>query len=333
MSSLSYVKQCMVTLNQIFLFACQHLDIRFTLDVMHVERNFAENLLLTICGIKPKDDSVVREDMEEQGVRPDLWMTIHPNLENRKLKPKANYVLTKEEFHTFCSRLEQVKVPSKYCSDIGKHVREKKISSLKSHDYHILIQYLLPLGLRGLMSDTTRVAILRCCRLFRRLCCRTWNPALSDSLRVDVAETMTLMELTFPPSFFVMMSHLPLHLVEELIILGPVHVRWMYPVERTLGALKNYVWNRSRPEASIARGYLLEETMGFMTSYMDGFEEVRRRVWDSNPEDCDDYEVMEGAANKAHLSTKLRDVAHLYVLRNNTLMLPYYRYVLLCPIE
>ena len=77
------------------------------------------------------------------------------------------------------------------------------------------------------------------------------------------------------------MSHLPMHLIEELIILGPAQVRWMYPVERTMQTLKNHVKNRARPEASIAHGYLLDETIGFAKSYMHGFDVVRRRVWDA----------------------------------------------------
>ena len=102
------------------------------------------------------------------------------------------------------------------------------------------------------------------CRVFRPFCCKTWDRMQEDSLREDVTITMALMEITFLPMFFDVMSHQPMHLVEELFILGPVHVKWMYPIEQKMGVLKNHVKNR----ASIAYGYLLEETMGFVTSYM-----------------------------------------------------------------
>ena len=92
--------------------------------------------------------------------------------------------------------------------------------------------------------------------------------------------------------------------------------------------LKNHVKNRARPEASIAHGYLLDETMGFATSYIHGFDVVRRRVWDADPEDCAEYEVLEGAATEVILSRAQRDSVHMYVLRNNTLTYPYYRYVI-----
>ena len=45
---------------------------------------------------------------------------------------------------------------------------------------------------------------------------------------------MTLCELEriFPPSFFTVMVHLVMHLTSEVKVAGPVHYRWMYPIER-----------------------------------------------------------------------------------------------------
>lgn len=303
----------------------QHLEIRNTLDIMHCEKNICENVLKTICGWKEKDSVRVRRDMQREGIRQHLWMTRDPNNNSRMLKPRANYVLTAKEFDIFCTRLEKLKVPSGYCSDIGSHIRNKKFGALKSHDYHILMQTLLPLALRGLMDPTTRMAIMRLSRVFRRICCKVLDPAQEDNLMEDVAITMCLMEMTFPPTFFDIMSHLPMHLVKELFILGPCQVRWMYPIERTMMTLKSHVKNRARPEASIAHGYLLEETMGFATSYMHGYDVVTRRVWDADPEDCAEFEVLQGASTEVTLSRAERDSIHKFVLRNNTLTAPLYR--------
>ena len=293
---------------------------------MHCEKNFAENLLKTICGWKEKDSVKVRRDMQREGIRQHLWMTQDPKNPTRMLKPKANYVLSPSEFDIFCQRLENLKVPSGYCSEIGSHIRHKKFGALKSHDYHIIMQTLLPLALRGLMDQNTRLAIMRASRVFRWICCKVWDPSQADNLREDVAVTMCLMEMTFPPTFFDVMSHLPMHLVEELILLGPAQVRWMYPIERNMMTLKNHVKNRARPEASIAHGYLLEETMGFATSYMHGFDVVRRRVWDADPEDCEEFEVLQGGYIDVTLTRAQRDSMHKFVLRNNTLTAPFYRF-------
>ena len=92
-------------------------------------------------------------------------------------------------------------MPTDYCSELGSHIRNKKFGALKSHDYHILIQTLIPMALRGLMEPNTRMAIMRACRLFRRTCCKVWDPAMTENLREDVAETMCLMEIHFPLTF------------------------------------------------------------------------------------------------------------------------------------
>ncbi len=45
-----------------------------------------------------------------------------------------------------------MKVPTDYCGAIGKHIMDKKLGSMKSHDWHALMQQLMPLALRGLMD-------------------------------------------------------------------------------------------------------------------------------------------------------------------------------------
>ncbi len=64
------------------------------------------------------------------------------------------------------------------------------------------------------------------------------------------------------------MTHLTLHVVEELDVCGLVHARWMYLIELALKMFKTYVRNRARPETSMAEGYLYDETIGFVIEYM-----------------------------------------------------------------
>ena len=41
--------------------------------------------------------------------------------------------------------------------------------------------------------------------------CRTWDPLQHQDLADDVAMTMAMMEITFPPNFFDVTSHMPYH--------------------------------------------------------------------------------------------------------------------------
>jgi hypothetical protein len=40
------------------------------------------------------------------------------------------------------------------------------------------------------------------------------------------------------------MTHLVIHLVDEFHICGPIHARWMYPIESAMKDLKDYVQAR-----------------------------------------------------------------------------------------
>ncbi len=103
------------------------------------------------------------------------------------------------------------------------------------------MQQLLPLCLPGLMDQRTKIAIIRLSRIFRHICAKVLDLADMGTLREDAAITMCMLEMTMPPSFFDIMVHLILHLVDELDMCGLIHTRWMYCVEHLNKVLKGYV--------------------------------------------------------------------------------------------
>ena len=96
----------------------------------------------------------------------------------------------------------------------------------------------------------------------------------------ETAVTMCMLERVLPPSFFDVMSHLPIHLVQQLDICGLVHTRWMNPMKRSLKTLKEYMRLRSNPEGSMVQGYIMDEAMGFCTEYVQHCCKSEHRVWD-----------------------------------------------------
>jgi hypothetical protein len=64
------------------------------------------------------------------------------------------------------------------------------------------------------------------------------------------------------------MTHLLVHLVKEISILGPVFLHNMFPFERFMGVLKKYVLNHARPEGSIAKDYGTEEVIEFCVDFV-----------------------------------------------------------------
>jgi hypothetical protein len=292
---------------------------------MHCEMNLAKNFLKTILG--NKGTVKIRRDLQRRNIRKHLWLTAISERGGggEIIKLHASYVLTPEEFGVFAQTIESLKMPTGYSSALGKHIWGKKFGSLKSHDYHVLMQHILLLALRGLLLPGARMAVMCMCKIFRRICTKVYNPVDFASLEEDVAESMALLEMKFLPSFFDIMTHLPYHLIQELDLCGPVSTRWMYPIERYMKTLKGYVRNMARPEASMAEGYVKDECIGFITEYLQRFDVVHRRVWDDDEEYGDVKEALEGTGKLYVLSSALRDIAHKYVLRNVAVMDPWLR--------
>jgi hypothetical protein len=49
-----------------------------------------------------------------------------------------------------------------------------------------------------------------------------------------------------------------IHLVDQILTLGPLYLHSMFSYERYLAVLKSYVRNRAHPEGSIMEGYTTE---------------------------------------------------------------------------
>nr|GEW44826.1 hypothetical protein [Tanacetum cinerariifolium] len=75
------------------------------------------------------------------------------------------------------------------------------------------------------------------------------------------------LELIYPPPFFDIMIHLVIHLPLEDIFGGPIRPWWMYPFERYMKKLKNYIRNKAKPEGSTAKGYVAEKALTIGSYY------------------------------------------------------------------
>jgi hypothetical protein len=99
----------------------------------------------------------------------------------------------------------------------------------------------------GLLPENVRLAIVKLCAFLNAISRKVINPEDLPRLQNDVVHYLVSFELVFPPSFFNIMTHLLVHLVEEISILGPVFLHNMFPFERFMGVLKKYIRNHARP--------------------------------------------------------------------------------------
>lgn len=286
---------------------------------MHVEKNISASILGFIMG--DKDTIAVRKDMESEGINPSLHLRPRPGRDNY-FKPHAPYVLNPAESAQFLRRVRSVKVPTGYSLNMMKHVSDRNLQGLKSHDHHIILQDILPASIRGLLHPGVRDAIIRLGNCLKKICTKAVDPSSIQSLQQYVAETMCILEVWFPPAFFDVMPHLLLHLVEELDWLGPVHSRWCYGAERYLFVLKKYVRNRAKPEASIATGYMYAEALGFMSEHLSTYL-GHQKMWDPDEHEKNNAEVLEGGFQRRIMPDNELRAVHEFVIYNSQVAEPF----------
>ncbi|XP_075103619.1 uncharacterized protein LOC142178190 [Nicotiana tabacum] len=216
---------------------------------------------------KTNDTIKTRLDLQDKNIRPEL----HPIQRGEKVEvPTTCYTLPPEAKHKLCQFLKNLKVPDGFSCNISQcmNLKDHKISGLKSHDCHVLLQHILPLALRGMLSKEVCESLIELSLFFNVLGSKKLRIDDLEQIEAQIPITLCKLEKVFPPSFFDVMVHLPIHLVSEAKIAGPTHYRWMYHVERWLYFLKSLIDNRACPEGSIEQGYIANECMTLCSRYL-----------------------------------------------------------------
>ncbi|GKA30687.1 hypothetical protein Tco_0716992 [Tanacetum coccineum] len=214
------------------------LTLKHNLDVMHIEKNVLESILNTLLmNDKSKDTAKARQDLKSLGIRSGLWLGQNKN--GKCSKPQAAYSFKPEDRKKFCQFIKGVKLPDG----------------------------LLPYGPSAILPPDVAKPLIELCLFFKQICSQTLM--VDDMLKAQskVIDILCNLELIYPPAFFDIMIHLVIHLPLEAIFGGPIRPRWMYPFERYMKKLKNYVRNKAKPEGSIAEGYVAEEALTFSSHY------------------------------------------------------------------
>lgn len=74
--------------------------------------------------------------------------------------------------------------------------------------------------------------------------------------------------------------------------------------------LKGHVMTRYRPEASMALGFIAEESLGFLTEYMAAVQHVKTRIWQTEEDEGVVGEVLQGKGTQIQLPLQIQDHAH-----------------------
>ncbi|XP_021775498.1 uncharacterized protein LOC110739339 [Chenopodium quinoa] len=323
----------------------KHLLVRHNLDVMHIEKNFFDQLFHTVMAVKKQtcDTPSARNDIAKYCKRPQLHL--QQDDRGKEFMLMAPFALDKAQRKVLCEWVKQLRFPDVYASNLSRCVdlQACKLHGMKSHDCHVFMERLLPTALRELLPCHVWNGITEISQFFCDLCCLLLcgNCSLDmERLENNIAEIMCKLEKVFPPAFFNSMEHLPIHFPYEGKLCGPVQYRWMYPFERFLNHLKRKIRNKARVEGSICNAYLTEEIANFCSNYFQATVDTKTRDLgrnvnadvDSTVDDAEIPELFKEDSGRVSTEGKTRfldekelDCAHLFVLRNTGILGEYER--------
>ena len=118
------------------------------------------------------------------------------------------------------------------------------------------------------LKPEVALPLIRLSAFLRGVWSKVVDVSMLKKLQEDIIIILCNLEMIFPSAFFDIMIHLLVHLCREIEYGGPEHLRNMFPIERYLAKLKSYVRDRSKPEGSIAEGYLADECVTFCARFL-----------------------------------------------------------------
>jgi hypothetical protein len=138
------------------------------IDVMHQERNVDERILSTCMTFvdKIKDNHKARKDLAQLCNRPSLELKFGGS------KPRVPFCLKPKERKEVLIWLKFLKFQDGYSTGFGRAVNLEsgKVSGVKSHDYHIFMERLLPVMFHGYLNDDVWKALAELRNFYRQLC-------------------------------------------------------------------------------------------------------------------------------------------------------------------
>ncbi|KAK1404658.1 hypothetical protein POM88_004263 [Heracleum sosnowskyi] len=200
------------------------LYVRHFIDLMHVQKNVFDSLIGTLLGVqgKTKDGHSARMDMMDMGIINELAPVEAPG--KKPYLPPAAHTLSRKEKKVLLQALHSVKVPEGYSSNINNLVdlNDMKLKGLKSHDFHVIMENLLPIAIRSILPEKKVVVST-----------------------TTIVETLYEVEMYFPPSFFDIMVHLTIHLIYETRMCGPAQgcIAERYLIEETIEFWSEFIPN------------------------------------------------------------------------------------------
>jgi hypothetical protein len=131
-----------------------------------------------------------------------------------------------------------------------------------------MLSLFLAIAIRAVNHPYFKMVITRMCHFFNAISKKVIDVVELDEICKEMRLTMCQLEMCFPPSFFDMMEHYMISLVDQVFVLGPMYMHHMYLYECHMVVMKGYVRNCAHPEGSMIEGYTTEEVIECCVDYI-----------------------------------------------------------------
>jgi hypothetical protein len=240
------------------------------INTMHVEKGIFESTIGLLLDIpsKIKDGLSTHKDLQALEIREEIYP--QERLNRRAYLPSASYTLTTEEKRVICKCLHGIRVPIGFSTNIENlvSVSELKMSGYNTHDCHIMLLLFVAIAIRIVNHPYLRMVITRMCHFFNAISKKVIDFSELDEICKEIRVTMCQLEMCFLSSFFDTMEHYMMHLADQIFVLGPSYMHYMYPYECHMVVMNGYVRNRDHPEGTMIEGYTSEEVIECYADYI-----------------------------------------------------------------
>ena len=294
-----------------------HLIINHLLDPMHIFKNVGEMLWKTITG--KRESKAERDDLMSIGRMPNLWP--RPKSNGKFVIPKAPWVLQRAEERQVKKTIATFQTPTgcMHCLK-SAFTRDDDLSGLKSHDWHKFLQFILPVAIKDCLSDNIRATIYKISSLVRWISAKEIRQDSIAAARLNAIEAVCMVEKYFPTNILTIQMHLLVHIVDEVAIAGTVHSRWMFFLERFMKTLKGFVRQRARPEGSMAEGWLVQESLVFISEFLSSADPDIPRLWSPDTNARLLGEEPQGQGVQRRMDVSLREKVMKFCILNSEAM-------------
>jgi hypothetical protein len=126
----------------------------------------------------------------------------------------------------------------------------------------------LAIAIRAINQPYLKMVITHMCHFCNAISKKVIDVSELDDLRKEIRVAMCQLEMYFPPSFFDTMKHYMIYLANQIFVLGPSYMYYMYPYECHMVVMKGYVHNCAHPKGSMIDGYTTEDVIECYIDYI-----------------------------------------------------------------